>query len=212
MKLAKNVVAQAEKWIGYSESNGKYEIIIDTYNTLKPLPRGYKLKKKDSWCAGFVSACSIVAGTTDILPCECSCEKMIELFKAIGSWVESDSYVPKAGDVIFYDWQDNGVGDNKGWSDHVGIVVSVTGTLIKVIEGNKDNSVGYRNIGVNGKCIRGYGVPKYDTPTVEQKTNYQIAQEVIKGKWGNGAERKRRLKEAGYDYVTIQAIVNGLMK
>ena len=212
MKLAENVVAQAKKWIGYSESNGKYEIIIDTYNAHKPLPRGYKVKPTDAWCATFVSACSIEAGTTDILPCECSCQKMIELFKGIGCWVEADNYVPKAGDVIFYDWDDNGVGDNKGWSDHVGIVELVTGSLITVIEGNKNNSVGHRVLGINGKCIRGYGVPKYDTPTEPKKTNYEVAKEVIKGKWGNGVERKNRLKEAGYDYITIQAIVNDLLK
>ena len=41
-----------------------------------------------------------------------------------------------------------------------------------------------------------------------KKTNEVIADEVIKGLWGNGEERKRRLAEAGYDYATIQSIVN----
>jgi Cpl-7 lysozyme-like protein/N-acetylmuramoyl-L-alanine amidase-like protein len=31
---------------------------------------------------------------------------------------------------------------------------------------------------------------------------------VIRGEWGNGEERKRRLQAAGYDYATIQAEVN----
>ena len=42
----------------------------------------------------------------------------------------------------------------------------------------------------------------------KKKTNAEIAQEVIEGKWGNTPERKRRLTEAGYDYEAIQAIVN----
>lgn len=41
-----------------------------------------------------------------------------------------------------------------------------------------------------------------------KKSNEEIANEVIRGNWGNGAERKRRLTEAGYDYNAIQKIVN----
>lgn len=40
----------------------------------------------------------------------------------------------------------------------------------------------------------------------------EIAKEVIKGKWGNGADRKNRLTQAGYDYSAVQARVNQLMK
>lgn len=45
-------------------------------------------------------------------------------------------------------------------------------------------------------------------PAPVRKTNEQIADEVIKGKWGNGADRKARLEAAGYDYSAIQGIVN----
>lgn len=44
------------------------------------------------------------------------------------------------------------------------------------------------------------------------KSNEEIAKEVIAGKWGNGAERKQKLTKAGYDYATIQKIVNRLLK
>ena len=46
------------------------------------------------------------------------------------------------------------------------------------------------------------------TPTPAKKTNEQLADEVIAGKWGNGAERKQRLTAAGYDYNAVQAIVD----
>ena len=49
--------------------------------------------------------------------------------------------------------------------------------------------------------------PEDETPSIE-KTNEDIADEVILGLWGNGAERKQRLEEEGYDYDTIQEIVN----
>lgn len=49
--------------------------------------------------------------------------------------------------------------------------------------------------------------PKTDAKPVK-KTNAEIAQEVLAGKWGNGSERKKRLTQAGYNYDAIQALVN----
>ena len=49
-----------------------------------------------------------------------------------------------------------------------------------------------------------------DELTEPKKNNYDIAEEVLSGKWGNGDERKKRLTEAGYDYNSVQAIVNVL--
>lgn len=51
---------------------------------------------------------------------------------------------------------------------------------------------------------------KPTTPT--KKTNEQIAREVLAGKWGNGAERKKKLTNAGYNYSQIQKAVNKLVK
>lgn len=44
-----------------------------------------------------------------------------------------------------------------------------------------------------------------------KKTNAEIAKEVIAGKWGNGADRKKRLEAAGYDYNAIQQAVNAAL-
>ena len=163
------IVAQARSWIGCKESDGSHKQIIDVYNADKPLPRGYKVSYTDAWCATFVTACAIKCGVTDIIPKECSCNKMIELFKGLGCWVENDAHLPSPGDLIFYDWDDKGTGDNKGQSDHVGIVESVSGNNVTVIEGNYNDACKRRVLTVNGKYIRGYGVPKYDevpTPVV----------------------------------------------
>lgn len=46
---------------------------------------------------------------------------------------------------------------------------------------------------------------------VQKKTVTEIAQEVLDGKWGNGAERKEKLTKAGYDYTVVQAEVNKLV-
>ena len=160
---ADKIIAQAVKWIGKRESDGSHREIIDIYNSQKKLPRGYKVKYTDSWCAAFISALSVKLGYTSIIPAECGCEKMITLFKGLGCWIEDESIKPKAGDIIFYDWQDSTSGDNKGNSDHVGIVEKVTNNTITVIEGNKSDAVGRRTLLVNAKYIRGYARPKYKT-------------------------------------------------
>lgn len=41
-----------------------------------------------------------------------------------------------------------------------------------------------------------------------KKSLDQIVQEVLEGKWGNGADRKKRLQGAGYNYDTVQDAVN----
>lgn len=46
---------------------------------------------------------------------------------------------------------------------------------------------------------------------VPQKTVDQVAKEVIQGKWGNGAARKKALEAAGYNYNAVQAKVSALM-
>jgi hypothetical protein len=168
-QLREKVVSIAVGWLGRKESNGTHKQIIDTYNAHKPLARRYKVKYTDEWCSTFASAVAIVAGLTDIIPTECGCEEHIKLFKKLGAWVENDAYTPKAGDYIFYCWDDNGVGDNTGGADHIGIVVSVSGNTIKIIEGNISNAVGYRTIEVNGQYIRGYGVPKYASKATEDE-------------------------------------------
>ena len=76
--------------------------------------------------------------------------------------------MPAPGDYIFYDWQDGtnyADTDNTGAADHVGIVEKVSGQTITVIEGNYSNAVKRRTLAVNGRYIRGYGVPKYGSGT-----------------------------------------------
>lgn len=45
----------------------------------------------------------------------------------------------------------------------------------------------------------------------KKKTVDQIAQEVIDGKWGNGDDRVKKLKEAGYDPSAVQKKVNDIL-
>lgn len=207
-KNANTILTIARGYLGCKESNGSHRQIIDLYNSHKPLSRGYKVKYTDSWCATFVSACAIKANYADIIPTECSCNQMIRKFQNMGRWTEDDGHVPHLGDVIFYDWQDNGVGDNKGSSDHVGIVEKVANGKITVIEGNKSDAVARRVLNVNGRYIRGFGCPAYDntthvtTPTVHTNTSnasnqlgtYVVTASALKVREGAGTNYRRKSK------------------
>lgn len=170
------VVSTARAWLGCKESDGSHRPIIDLYNSHKPLARGYAVKYTDAWCATFVSAVAIKCGLTDIMPTECGCGKMIELYRAhaLSKWQEDESITPQPGDVVFYDWEDSGSGDDKGAADHVGIVSSVSGDTLKVIEGNYSNAVKERTLKVNGRYLRGYGLPAYYTKVKNESEDFDM--------------------------------------
>jgi hypothetical protein len=213
MTTVNELLNQARAWIGKKESNGSHKEIIDIYNGHKPLARGYKVKYTDSWCATFISALAIKCNCTDIIPTEASCGKMIELFKNIGCWQEDGNVTPNPGDIIFYDW------DKKdGWPEHVGIVESVSGNQITVIEGNKSDAVARRTIAVGNASIRGYGVPKYSgsnsqsTPKPSE-VNYKVRVNTPSGvncrnapngakvkAYANGTELTISKEENGWGY------------
>lgn len=221
MRTRSAVVALAQSWLGKNEADGSYKSIIDIYNSYEgTFPRGTKMSYSWAWCACTWSALAVKLGYTDIMPIEISCYYIIERAKAMGIWVENDAYVPSPGDAVIYDWDDNGIGDNTGNPDHIGTVETVNesaGTFT-VIEGNYSNAVKRRTMGINGKFIRGFICPKYDatgevsTPSYTKKSTEEIAKEVIAGRWGTGDTRKTALTNAGYDYATIQAKVNELLK
>lgn len=67
------------------------------------------------------------------------------------------------------------------------------------------NNIKNPNVISVGQKIR---IPGTSKIVSNKKSNETIANEVIKGLWGNGADRKNRLTKAGYDYSAIQRIVN----
>lgn len=173
----KQYISIMQSWVGLKESDGSHRKIIDIYNSIKPLPVGYKLSYYDPWCSGTVSAAAQACDATDIIPTECSCPRMIAKAQKMGIWVENDAHVPEPGDIIMYDWQDSGSGDNRGSADHVGVVEKVVGNSITVIEGNYKDAVTRRTIQVDGRYIRGYIVPDFraDTEDVDNPAKESAA-------------------------------------
>lgn len=141
------------------------------------------------------------------------------------NWFKSQNAIhstPQPGDIAFFYFSSKkrpGV-----IAEHVGLVTEVSPTGIKTIEGNT-SAVSQDNGGIVqeknrkfSKTIVGYGRPKYDNvPNVVtnanvKKSDVEIALEVIDGKWDNGVKRRQLLTQAGYDYLTIQKIVNTMLK
>ena len=110
-EVRKKFAARAAAYVGVKGGTAAHHAIIDDYNRHKPLARGYAVKYTDAWCATFGSKIAIEAGYTDIIPTECGCDAQIKLWQNMGRWCENDAKVPEPGDYIYYDWDDNGVGD-----------------------------------------------------------------------------------------------------
>lgn len=157
------VVEAARKYIGAKIGDNLHKEIIDGYNHI-PNHKGCVMKYTYPWCACFVSFISKITNNLDIMFEHTSCNSMIARYKNAGRWEENDGYIPRAGDIIFYDWDDNGIGDCVGIAEHVGIVEECDGQTIKVIEGNMGNYsvVGRRILKVNGRYIRGFGIPEFE--------------------------------------------------
>lgn len=220
-KRSRQVVVDLAKSLeGRNQYDGSHKYIVDIYNSYKgQLPRGVKMEYDWPWCACTWSALPIKLGYTDIMPIEISCPELINRAKKMGCWVEDDAYIPKPGDAVLYDWQDNGIGDNTGVADHVGTVIEVypeSGYFV-VMEGNYNKSVKRRTVSINGRYIRGFITPKYnDNKIVEPakvsgKDVTTIAREVIAGKWGVRDARKKALEAAGYNYNEVQKKVNEIL-
>lgn len=206
-QIRAQVVATAEAWLGAKTGSAQHKEIIKIYNAQRPLPRGTQMQENWAWCAVFVSAVALKLGYRDIMPTEMSCHQMTLLYKQLGRWIENDAYVPSQGDVIFYDWQDGtnyAATDNTGTPDHVGIVTSCDGITIRVIEGNVSNEVGTRVLVVNGRYIRGFGVPDFASKATEEEKPADKTDDLAR-------RIATEINDSGLDAAAVLAKVSALL-
>lgn len=116
----------------------------------------YGFSNRVAWCACFVSWVAEQCGYIEagIVPRFSLCDDGIQWFKDRGQW-QDNSYTPAPGDIIFFDWNGDGI------SDHVGIVEFVEGDTVHTIEGNTNDSCARRSYRSHSADIMGYGVPRY---------------------------------------------------
>ena len=113
----------------------------------------YGFEERVEWCAIFVSWCAEQCGYLDaeIMPKFSAVDDGAECFKEKKQWASND-YIPKAGDIVFFDWESDGT------LDHVGIVKSIDDEYIYTIEGNSGDICRELHYQYRDMQIYGYGI------------------------------------------------------
>ena len=116
----------------------------------------YGFDSRVEWCACFVSWCADQCGYIDsgLIPKFAGCIDGANWFKSNNRWNDRN-YEPKAGDIIFFDWEGDGT------TDHVGIVEKCENGTVYTVEGNSGDSVRQNSYPVGYYEILGYGAPAY---------------------------------------------------
>ena len=119
----------------------------------------YGFTSRVEWCACFVSWCANECGYIEagVIPKFALCDDGVNWFRERGLW-QDNSYEPRAGDIIFFDWDSDG---QDGSSDHVGIVDRVENGVVYTVEGNSGDSCRQNSYSIGYYEILGYGTPAY---------------------------------------------------
>lgn len=192
--MAKNVEgAKKEAAFMLKILNGKqleYPIYLDVEDkTQQVLGKDLLTKIIDTYCDTLEKAGYYVGiySTYNYLKNYAHIDKLDRYDKWIAQWYTSCE-CPKPYGVWQYGGETNYIRSNK-----------VAGMVCDQDYAYQDYPTVIKNAGLNG-----FG----STPTPSKKTLDELANEVIYGKWGTGAERKKLLTEAGYDYDAVQNRVN----
>ena len=150
----------------------------------------------------FVSVVAHKAGyASNQFPYEVSVYYQCEIARQWGTFYAGLSGA-REGDLIVYDWLNNG-----GY-DHVGIIKKICEKHIITIEGNYSNTVKHRTLNRASRAVKGFirlsGIANSD----EYATLEALAKGVLRGEYGNGVERRKLL---GVNYNRVQEMVNEIL-
>ena len=108
------------------------------------------------WCAIFISWCANNCGYIGpgIIPKFEGVRPGVAWFQERGQWQGRDNE-PQPGDIIFLDWESDGL------ADHVGIVEYCEDGVVHTVEGNAGDMVKQKQYTVGNSPIYGYGIPAY---------------------------------------------------
>ena len=183
-----DLIAIAETQFGYSESSRNFDAVFndkkETYD-LKGWTRygawyGYPY---GDWCAMFISFCLYYAKIPyNSFPYDCATTSWVRNLREREMYLDAEDYAPTMGDLVFFDWEGDGL------ADHVGIVYAVdkNSNYLQTIEGNHTSAVQTFDYSLDNCRIMGYGllpenpdnreeVPASDVMLTEEK---QLASEL----------------------------------
>lgn len=120
----------------------------------EPFWSWYGFDERVDWCALFVSWCENELDyiDNDTAPKFAIVDDGIGWFRYRDQWYQPDAEeAPAAGDLIFFDWEQDSV------QDHVGIVSAVEGDRVFTIEGNSSDRCRVKSYDKSDAVIYGYG-------------------------------------------------------
>lgn len=180
-----------------------------------------------AWCAVFDSYCAskvedvlnVIVPMTD----GAGCFARTGVAKGWGVWLEAGA-IPQVGDIVSFCWNGLGFvpGQDKYYSNHVGVVVSVEGTYFYTVEGNVDgtndtSSVKKKKYAINNCYINGFYRPNWKTTSTEgsngKKPTYSGSGDDIIKKvqaWCNDTYGTHCTVDGIYGTQTKSAIVGSL--
>ena len=147
---AQNIVLVAQSQLGYTASRENYAVIGERKMGYTRYGDWYGSPYGD-WCAMFVSFCIRFAGIDDF-PIEASCSRWVEKLSEENEGLFRDlSYEPKAGDIVFFDY------NKYGLPEPVGIITAVKNGKLFTVEGNCENEVRAKEYSSDSDFFFGYG-------------------------------------------------------
>lgn len=159
-----DVLAIARSQLGYIESEKNCFLYED--GTIRGYTRygAWYGSPYGDWCAMFVSFCLHYGGVENF-PLDAGCNTWAPQLQSLGLYHANDDYVPKPGDLVFFDWEQDAS------LDHVGLVAQIAadGSIV-TIEGNSDNRVRHCTYPAGDPRLAAYGElpegkPKEETVT-----------------------------------------------
>ena len=123
----------------------------------------YGFSSRVAWCACFCNwvfrteptNAGVSYPTASTTGNNAYCPTLVTWFKRSRRWADRGFTNLVPGDVIFFDWEQDGI------SDHVGLVVGRDENYVYTIEGNSSDMVRTKQYGINSPSIQGYGLMQY---------------------------------------------------
>ena len=201
------IIETAKKYLGIRD----HSILVDYYNAycyqLVDSNRRYRMKYSDDWCMMFCSVIADIVGySKDNFPYEVSVYYAVQKAREQGLY-STDQTTLRLGDMVIYDW------GYRGGYNHVGFITEITGSHLKVIEGNYSSTVKIRTVKRSSKALQGFILLDRLEPKEVIKTDSvdydKLVADVLKGYYGNGDER---IKKLGEHYSEVQRRINELLR
>lgn len=200
------VVSLAYDQVGYKEGNNNFNKYADDPKIQKLY--GWNVQNQP-WCAVFVNWLFLNAfgyddGSAMTYGGSPGCAIAAQNYKNNNAW----SMNPRKGDQIFF--------NINGGINHTGIVVDVSGSTIRTVEGNSSDRVSQNSYYTGDPSIAGYGVPNWavvaNVPDDPDPTGLVVDGECGPETWAALAKKMPLVKNGskGWAVTAVQAMLNYL--